>query len=89
LDGGLCGRSAATIATVLPIAAATALLLHLLRRSLMAQFRLRPVLHLGRDAGLADPVGFGLGADCRKWRRRDQKCQGGGRDQKSAHVTSP
>jgi hypothetical protein len=47
----------------LPIATAAALLLHLLWLGLMAQFGLRPVLHLWRDAGLADPVGFGLGAD--------------------------
>jgi hypothetical protein len=61
LNIGLCGRAA--IATALPIATAATLLLHLLWRSLMTQFRLRSVLHLRRNAGLADPAGFGLGAD--------------------------
>src|SRR5258706_539478 len=90
LDRGLCCRRR-TAAAATPVSAAveTALATLLLRRGLMTQFRLGPVLHLRRDAGLADPVRVGLGADRRKTGRCGQQSQGGGRGQKSAHVTSP
>jgi hypothetical protein len=86
LDCGLRRRGAAAVAAVSAAieAAFTALLLRL-----MAQFGLRPVLHLGRDAGLADTVRVRLGADRRNGSGRSQKGQGSGRDRKSAHVASP
>jgi hypothetical protein len=84
---GAAAVSAAVAAISATFEAAFAPLL--LRLCLMAQLGLRPILYLGRDAGLADPAGLGLGADRRNGSGYRQKGQGGGRNQKSAHIASP